>query len=106
MTIPIDSFDLALLGLIGNYGWGCFRPEADAPKRPHSAKSKLPRVSAQRESIQTMGCRCSQLIAFCGYIRPASSPFLGQNGNIAVALTFGWRTQGCFLGRETIQIEV
>ena len=35
----MDSVDLTVLGLIGNYGWGCFRPKADVLERPLSALS-------------------------------------------------------------------
>lgn len=45
MTIPIDSFDLALLGLIGNYGWGCFRPVAALRDRQQSAVSGRSQVT-------------------------------------------------------------
>ena len=41
----MDNADLAVLGLIGNYGWGSFRPIADVRKRPLSAKSRRSKMA-------------------------------------------------------------
>lgn len=38
---------VAILGVKGSYGWGCFRPKADVGRRPLPAKSGRSRFNAQ-----------------------------------------------------------